>query len=68
MNRKAKKGQLSFYMLIHLLHEESLQVKLQVWLVSENKLIQRECQKYHKVQTDIFRAWDDYDSDRKTPS
>ena len=48
MNNKAKKGQLSFYMLIHLLHEEAVQGKIHFSLVSENKLTYQECHKYHK--------------------
>ena len=60
MNNKAKKGQLSFYILIRLLHEEAATVSLQVRLVSENKLSQRVRKKYHKSQAAIFKAWDDY--------
>ena len=53
MNAKAKKGQLS-YMLIQLLYEESQSVNVQIHLVKENKLSQREQSKYHKAQQAIF--------------
>ena len=46
MNIKAKKGQLSFYMLLCLLYAEAMTVKLQVHLVTENKLSRIECRKY----------------------
>ena len=68
INKKAKKGQLLFYLLIILLHEEAKQVKLQVCLVSENKLSQREHLQYWQVQSAIFSAWDDYTSRRVIPS
>ena len=42
MNRKAKKGQHSFYMLIYLLFEETVQVNIQVHLVFENKITHHE--------------------------
>ena len=63
-----KKGQLPFYILIIFLHEEAKQLKLQVHLVSENKLSQRESLQYWQVQSAIFSAWDDYTSGRVTPS
>ena len=38
LNKKAKKGQLSFNVLLLLLHQEAITVNLQVHLVGENKL------------------------------
>ena len=66
MNNKAKKGQLSFYILIRLLHEEAATDFLQVWLVSESKLSQCVCQKYCKSQAAIFKAWDNYTNGHKS--
>ena len=60
MNAKAKKGQLSFYMLIQLLYEESQSVNVQIRLVKENKLSRQEQSKYRKAQQAIFDIWDDY--------
>ena len=46
-------------MLLQLLHEEAITVSLQVHLVSENKLTRVERKKYHKIQADIFKVWDE---------
>ena len=68
LNKKAKKGQLYFHVLLLLLHHEAITVNLQVSLVGENKLTCLEHTKYHKAQVDIFNAWDDYSNQLKTPS
>ena len=60
MNAKAKKGQLSFHMLIQLLHEESQSVNVQICLVKKNELSCQEQSKYQKAQQAIFDIWDDY--------
>ena len=60
MNSRAKKGQLSFYMLITLLHEESKSVNVQIHLVKDNKLSCQEWAIYHRQQLAIFTIWDDY--------
>ena len=64
MKNKAKKGQLSFYMLLWLLHDEARTVKLQVNLVSDNKLTCKDHIKYCKA--DICNIWDDYSNGKKT--
>ena len=66
MNAKAKKGQLSFYMILCLLYAEAMTVKLQVRLVTENKLSRIERWKYHRAQAAIFKVWDDYLTGNKT--
>ena len=66
MNAKAKKGQLSFYMLLCLLYAEAMTVKLQVCLVTENKLSRIEHRKYCRAQAAIFKVWDDYLAGNKT--
>ena len=66
MNVKAKKGQLSFYMLLCLLYAEAMTVKLQVCLDTENKLSRIECRKYRRAQAAIFKVWDDYLAGNKT--
>ena len=38
LNQKVKKGQLPFYLLVHLLHEETKWINIQVHLVLENKI------------------------------
>ena len=53
MNKKAKKAQLSFYMLISLLYDKAVTVNVPMYLVSENKLTCQECKKYHKAQSAI---------------
>ena len=54
MNATAKKGQLSFHMLIQLLYEESQSVNVQICLVKKNKL---SCQEQSKYQQESPPAW-----------
>ena len=68
LNKKARKGQLPFYVLIPLLHEEAKQVSIQVHLISESKLTHQECLKYHNNQSSVFKHWEDYINRNKTPS
>ena len=60
LNQKAKKGQLPFYLLLHLLHEETKCINLDVRLVLENKLTRREELRYRKVQSKVLSIWDNY--------
>ena len=68
LNKKTRKGQLPFYVLIPLLHEEAKQVSIQVHLVSESKLTCQECLKYSNNQSSVFKHWEDYINRNKTPS
>lgn len=60
LNRHAKRGNLTFYLLVRLLHEQSQLVDLQVRLVSENKLKRRQRKKYRQLQGQLFGVWDSY--------
>lgn len=51
LNRHAKRGNLSFYLMVRLLHEQAQLVEMQVRLVSDKKLIKRRQRKqYRQVQ------------------
>ena len=59
LNRKANgKTHFPFYHLVKLLHSEAILTKLQVRLVSEEKLTRMQRQKYLNLQANIFRLWD----------
>ncbi|KAK3719185.1 hypothetical protein QZH41_020418 [Actinostola sp. cb2023] len=61
LNRRAMgKAQLPLYMLIKLLHEESLLTKIYVRLVSEKKLKRIQRSKYSSLQRHIFDLWESY--------
>ena len=66
INRKARRGQLPFYLLIRLLHEESQMVRLQARLLSEGKLSRYQRSKYRTMQGQIFREWEDYSTNQKS--
>ena len=68
LNKKARKGQLPFYILIPSQHEEAKKVSIQVHLVSESKLTRQECLKYCNNQSSVFKGWEDYINRNKTPS
>jgi hypothetical protein len=54
LNRHAKRGNLSFYLMVRLLHEQAQLVAMQVRLVSEEKLKRRQRKKYRQVQGKLF--------------
>ena len=54
LNQKAKKGQLPFYLLVHLLHEETKWINIQVCLVLENKITCQEEWHYRMVQSKVL--------------
>ena len=55
LNRHAKRGNLNFYLMIRLLHEQALLVGMQVRLVSEEKLKRRQRKQYRQVEGKFFR-------------
>lgn len=59
LNDKSPNGQLPFYILVPLLHQEASLLPLQRKLVSEGKLCRR--QRKTGQQQRIFRLWDKYE-------
>ena len=60
LNRRAKKGNLAFYLLIKLTYKEAEKVPLQVKLVSEGKLIRHQKKKTVWIQGKLFQLWQEY--------
>ena len=57
LNRHAKRGNLSFYLLVRLLHEQAQLVNMQVRLVTDQKLKRRQRKPYRQSQGQFFAAW-----------
>ena len=60
LNRHAKRGNLSFYLMVRLLHEQAQLVDMQVRLVSDEKLKRRQRKQYRQVQGQLFATWSEY--------
>jgi hypothetical protein len=60
LNRHAKRGSLSFYLMVQLLHEQSQLVNMQVCLVSEEKLKRRQRKQYRQVEGKLLASWSEY--------
>ena len=60
LNTKAKKGNLPFYMLLQLLHQESEIVQINLVLIHEHRLRRYQKTKYRELQGNIFEAWEKY--------
>ena len=60
LNRHAKRGNLSLYLMVRLLHEQAQLVDMQVRLVSEEKVKRRQRKLYRQVQGKILANWDQY--------
>ena len=60
LNQHAKKGNLPFYLLVDLLHQEAKTTEVEVRLVSERKLKQKQRKVYAELQGKIFGSWEDF--------
>lgn len=60
LNRHAKRGNISFYLMVRLLHEQAQLVNMQVRLVTDQKLKRRQRKQYRQVQGQLFGAWSSY--------
>ncbi len=60
LNRRAKKGNLPFYLLLDLLYREARVIRIQVKLVKERKLQRQQRKRTTEVQGRLFALWDDY--------
>ena len=64
MNQRASsRHQLQFYLLVKLLHSETILVELQVELVSQAKLTRIQRKRYRDMQSKIIRLWDRFVND-----
>ncbi|XP_029974749.1 uncharacterized protein LOC115408246 isoform X2 [Salarias fasciatus] len=60
LNFRARRGQVPFYLLVTLLHQEARLVANEVRLVSERKLKRHQMKKCRQVQALVFPMWEDY--------
>lgn len=60
LNRRAKKGNLSFYMLVTLLFDESRDIPLQCKLVKESKLRRYQKKSTKMIQSRLMKIWEEY--------
>ena len=60
LNRHAKCGCLSFYLMVRLLYEQTQMVDMQVRLISEEKLKRRQRKQYRQVQGKLLASWAEY--------
>lgn len=60
LNRRAKKGNLSFYLLITLLFDEAKEVPMQCKLIKEKKLKRHQSKQTRATQGRLCAAWDRY--------
>ena len=56
----ARRAKLPMYMLINLLHQESLFATLQARLSSENKLKRQQRRKFSNLQAKVFKYWEEF--------
>ncbi len=68
LNRRAKKGNLSFYLLVTLLYHESRDIPLQCKLVKEKKLRRQQRKSAKQTQGRLMQLWEDYGAHRLTTS
>ncbi|XP_077868947.1 uncharacterized protein LOC144359867 [Saccoglossus kowalevskii] len=60
LNKKGKKANLPFYLLVTLLHREATIINVHVRLVSEKKLRSRQKKKFRDLQGRIFKLWEEF--------
>ena len=62
INRRAKKGNLQFYLLIVLLYKEASVLPIQVKMVSEGKHRRYQRKKTRVIQGQLFDLWDKHEN------
>ena len=60
LNRHAKRGNLTFYLLVHLLDEQAQLVDMQARLVADEKMKRRQRKQYRQVQGKLLANWSEY--------
>ena len=60
LNRHAKRGNLTFYLLVRLLHEQAQLVDMQARLVADEKMKRRQRKQYKQVQGKLLANWSEY--------
>ena len=60
LNRHAKRGNLTFYLLVRLLHEQAQLVDMQARLVADEKMKRRQRKQYRQVQGKLLANWSEY--------
>lgn len=60
LNRRAKKGNLPFYLMLRLLYNESCIIPTQIKMISEGKLKRQQKKKSRDLHGKIFELWNRY--------
>lgn len=68
LNRRAKKGNLSFYLLVELLFKEAKEIPIQCKLVKEGKLRRYQRRAATSTQGRLMQLWTEYGSNQRTTS
>lgn len=66
LNRRAKKGNLSFYLLVELLFREARDIPIQCKLVKEGKLKRYQRRNTTSTQAKLMTLWEEYNENRRT--
>jgi hypothetical protein len=64
LNRKARKGNLQFYLLITLMYSEAKRLPTQMKKISEGKLKRYRCKRSCTIQSQLFQVWEKYNSNQ----
>ncbi|XP_064650934.1 uncharacterized protein LOC135502208 [Lineus longissimus] len=65
LNRHARRGNITFYVLVKLLHEQASLVGIQVRLVRAAKLKRRQRAQYRQIEGKLVAVWEDYIKGKK---
>ena len=66
INNKAGHGQLQFYLLVDLLHDESKYVQVQKTLVRNDLLSRIQRKEYQRINEQIAKIWDNFNNEDLT--
>ena len=66
LNLKVRKGQLNFYLLVKLLHDEAKLVSIQVRLLSDGKVLRYQKQKYRKQHGQLVNLWEEFSNGQRS--
>jgi len=66
LNRRARSCHLSLYVLIRLLHDETVVSSKQLKLVTDRKLSRSQKKKYRELHSKLYNLWEEYEAGSKS--
>jgi hypothetical protein len=68
LNNKARKGNLNFYVLLQVIHDEASLVTLHAQLLSDRKVLRQQQKKYTDEHGCMVKLWEEFKAGKRSPA